>query len=320
MSPIAAALLLVLQFVGSFASNDGSRRYSRSIPRLATRFVPAYEDDDGPPRMSIANMTCDFFTQPLNHFVPRGKSPSFQQRYCVYDGFVSKDDDNDKAPAPILFYTGNESPLEQYINHTGLMWELAPQLNARVVFVEHRYEGQSLPPANLTKDCMSYGSTIQALADYADILQLHLNPHTVDNEVPMAPVIAFGGSYGGMLSAWMRMKYPHLVAGAIAASAPIGGFPQMANRNLDGSARVLTHGLRLMYPPTLSTEKENHCWTNLLATWPLITWLVQGNEDATKSTVGDGKSGSNSVFLQDMFGLCEPYTSNDPEPLVRAPE
>ena len=80
------------------------------------------------------------------------------------------------------------------------MWELAPKFGARIVFAEHRYEGESLPPKTLSEDCLSYASTMQALADYARLLEEHLN---INNE---APVIVFGGSYGGMLSAWMVSK------------------------------------------------------------------------------------------------------------------
>lgn len=36
--------------------------------------------------------------------------------------------------------TGNESPVEEYINNTGLMWELGESLSALLVFAEHRYE------------------------------------------------------------------------------------------------------------------------------------------------------------------------------------
>jgi len=268
-------LLCAISGAAQRVKNYGGRLSRRS---MGAPLVPIIDHSDPP--FTIENMTCDFFTQPLNHFVPRGRSPSYKQRYCVFEDFAT-----DNTTSPILFYVGNESPIENYINHTGLMWELAPKLKARVVFAEHRYEGKSLP--NVTSDCLSYASIIQALADYAKILDELLNPH---NE---APVIAFGGSYGGMLAGWFRMKYPHLVAGAIAASAPSAGFPQPAMNKIDWANRVLVAGLGKQYPPDDPTKQEpNECPNNLLAAFPLISWLAETE---------DGRD-----FLSKTFLLCDP--------------
>lgn len=43
--------------------------------------------------------------------------------------------------------------------------------------------------------------------DYVELLA-HLKKNRHDH-----PVVVFGGSYGGMLAAWMRMKYPATVVG-----------------------------------------------------------------------------------------------------------
>jgi lysosomal Pro-X carboxypeptidase len=57
----------------------------------------------------------------------------------------------------------------------------------------------------------------QANADYAwFVTSLKANL-----SAPNAPVVLFGGSYGGMLAAWMRIKFPTISAGAIASSAPV---------------------------------------------------------------------------------------------------
>ena len=287
MSWMCVSLYGLLLFPAFFSQTCVTQR---THPRKPMRY-PRYVRSD-PSRMTIANMTCDVFEQPLNHFIPRGTGPIYRQRYCLYDGFLNQ---AANGTYPIFLYTGNESPLEQYINHTGLIWELAPQHGALVAFFEHRYEGQSLP-YNLSEKCLSYSSSIQALADFVSLLN-HLNPNSRN------PVIAFGGSYGGMLSSWLRMKYPNMVAGAIAASAPIWGLPNTARPDaIDTASQVVSRGIAMPYPPTKKSNKPNHCGLNMLASWPLMSYLG-------KSTVG-------REFLTRTFRLCQPLKLNDIDQLL----
>jgi lysosomal Pro-X carboxypeptidase len=159
-----------------------------------------------------------WFKQNIDHFgwgkLPDDKS-NFEQRYfiCYPQGKNSY-----ARNSTIFFYFGNEDNVELYVNHTGLMWENAEEFGAVLVFAEHRYYGRSNPFPPGTPRCLNWLSTEQALADYASIITY------LKAELSDGPIIGFGGSYGGMLAAWFRMKYPHLVNGVIAASAPIWAF------------------------------------------------------------------------------------------------
>ncbi|CAN0089214.1 unnamed protein product [Ectocarpus fasciculatus] len=113
------------------------------------------------------------------------------------------------------------------------MWENAPAFNALLVFAEHRFYGESLPfgapdkRREYLRQAMLFctAGTPQALADYARLVTALKH----DLGAEGAPVVAFGGSYGGMLASWLRLKYPHVVHGAIAASAPVLALEGLCN-------------------------------------------------------------------------------------------
>lgn len=161
-----------------------------------------------------------FFRQRVDHF-SFANQDTFIQRYLI------SDEHWDKNNGPIFFYAGNEGDITLFAENTGFMWEIAPEFKAVVVFAEHRYYGVSEPYGNrslTTPNYSGYLTSEQALADYVDLisyLRFALKGAT------RSPVVVFGGSYGGMLAAWFRIKYPHIVQGAIAASAPIRQFTGM---------------------------------------------------------------------------------------------
>jgi lysosomal Pro-X carboxypeptidase len=55
------------------------------------------------------------------------------------------------------------------------------------------------------------------MMDYVDLIKFI----KLEKSLQDRAVIVGGGSYGGMLAAWLRMKYPQWFQGALASSAPI---------------------------------------------------------------------------------------------------
>uniref|UniRef100_A0A914RR23 Uncharacterized protein n=1 Tax=Parascaris equorum TaxID=6256 RepID=A0A914RR23_PAREQ len=127
-----------------------------------------------------------------------------------------------KIGGPIFFYAGNEAAIEGFAENTGIMFDLAPHFDASIVFAEHRYYGESKPFGNLSYSNvknLGFLTSTQAMGDFAKFLPYF--KASVLNCSSDTPVIAFGGSYGGMLAVWFRIKYPHIVTGAWASSAPV---------------------------------------------------------------------------------------------------
>ena len=145
--------------------------------------------------------------QPCSHSDFREARPTFVQRYLVDAAAY-------KPGGPVLFYAGNEGAVEVFVDATGFMRTVAAQLGGLLVWAEHRGYGGSLTAA--CGDGLGSVTSREALADFAS-LAAQLRATLVGN----ATVVAVGGSYGGMLSAWLRLRYAHIFDGALASSAPI---------------------------------------------------------------------------------------------------
>jgi len=193
---------------------------------------------------------------------------------------------DEEAGGPIFFYTGNEGDIEWFAQNTGFMWDIAPEFGALLVFAEHRYYGSSLPFGNdsfSSPEKSGYLTSEQALADFADFLLWFKRTR---KGVQDSPVIAFGGSYGGMLTAWMRIKYPHVIQGGIAASAPVLQFQGITACNVFN--QIVTKDFDKASP---------NCSASVRKSWDVLNRF--------------GKNDAGREWLSSTWRLCEPLKSED---------
>lgn len=222
-----------------------------------------------------------WYEQRLDHFTAR--NATFLQKFL----FAPQWWKGPKTGAPIFLYCGNEGNIEWFAENSGFIWEIAPAFGALLVFPEHRYYGDSMPfgtqnASYKDADSLTYLSSEQALADYVVLItDLKKNLSAEDS-----PVVLFGGSYGGMLAAWFRLKYPHIAIGALASSAPILQFEGMASP--------------YTFYDTVSKDfrtASESCYQTIKGSWDIL------------ASIGSTKEGLHDLTVQ--FGVCTDLESVD---------
>lgn len=147
------------------------------------------------------------FTQLIDHNAP--STGTFNQRYYIDETYSKAKND------PVFFYICGESECTNR-SLNGAIRNYAKKYHAKLVSLEHRYYGESIPLASFSTKDLSYLTTEHALDDLA-----YFQRNISKQKNWTGKWIAFGGSYPGSLSAYYRLKFPYLVAGSLASSAPV---------------------------------------------------------------------------------------------------
>ncbi|XP_067875185.1 thymus-specific serine protease [Heterodontus francisci] len=217
LPPLAVLLLLGLQFTLSLGLGGRNfwlikkqvlqsreQRFQKHLLENWKKLAGGSKDRWTEPRERL-------FPQPLDHF-NRKNNGTFKQRYWVNTKLW------EQRQGPVFLYIGGEGSLSSFSVLAGEHVDLAQRYGALLVSLEHRFYGASINPDGLTNQNIQFLSSQQALADLAafhEFINLEYNLTRTNRW------ICFGGSYPGSLSAWFRLKFPHLVFAAVASSAPV---------------------------------------------------------------------------------------------------
>ncbi|OMO90293.1 Peptidase S28 [Corchorus olitorius] len=252
--------ILIFLLVLSISVSSSAAQYFNDIPRLSLILEEYSHDHQVLSATSVSeDLKTFYYTQTLDHFNYNPQSYStFQQRYVMnfkYWGGAN-------SSAPIFVFLGAEASLDSDLAAVGFLDDNAPRFNALIVFIEHRYYGKSIPfgsreEAFQNASTLGYFNSAQAIADYAEII-MHIKKELM---ATYSPVIVIGGSYGGMLASWLRLKYPHVALGALASSAPILYFDGITLNPEGGYYSVVSKDFR---------DTSETCYQTIQKSWAEI--------------------------------------------------
>uniref|UniRef100_UPI001ED81C5E thymus-specific serine protease n=1 Tax=Scatophagus argus TaxID=75038 RepID=UPI001ED81C5E len=194
--------------------------------------------------------------QRLDHF-NRQDVNTFPQRFFVNEAYWQSPD------GPVFLFIGGEGPIFKFDVLAGHHVDMAEEHGALLLALEHRFYGDSINPDGLNTENLADLSSQQALVDLAVFHQYISQRFNLSHRNTW---ISFGGSYSGALSAWFRGKFPHLVYGAVASSAPV-------KAKLDFSEYSNTVGSSLLNEAVGGSEK---CLASVREAFAAVEAAVMG--------------------------------------------
>ncbi|CAI9272300.1 unnamed protein product [Lactuca saligna] len=258
-----------------------------SIPRIIERM---HISSSGSSNSSYLTKDEFWFNQTLDHFSPYDHR-KFGQRYYEYLNEF-------KLPhGPIFLKICGEAACNGISND--YMSILAKKFGAALVTLEHRYYGKSSPFKSLTTKNLKFLSSKQALFDlaafrqfYQESLNSKLNRTNIEN-----PWFVFGVSYAGALSAWFRLKFPHLTCGSLASSAVVNAVYNFTE-----------------FDQQVGESAGPECKAVLQEVTQLVEQKLASNSNALKTTFGATQlkiDGDFLYFLADAAAIAFQYGNPD---------
>lgn len=225
--------------------------------------------------------------QPIDHFDALNSEMYNQKVYINTENWI-------KPSGPIFLFIGGEGALPNRSAYSGHHVEMAKRYGAMVVAAEHRFYGSSINDNGLHLDQLEHLSSQQGLADLTRV-----HKYITDRfELTSNKWISFGGSYPGALSAWFRLKYPHLVFGAVASSAPV-----QAQTNFEGYNEVVAQSLT---DSTVGGSQQ--CIKQIVEAFQKIDSMIQANQTVQleKDFLSCGplsEKNDQMVFVNNLAGI-----------------
>ncbi|XP_001868268.2 thymus-specific serine protease [Culex quinquefasciatus] len=207
------------------ATSSGPAAFERLHREPPIRGDPS-KKDSGP----RAPVLTKWIMQKVDNFDPQNPS-TWSMRYMDNGEYYN-------PGGPLFIYVGGEWTINEGSLVRGHFHDMARELGAYIFYTEHRYYGLSRPTANTRTDQMRFLNVDQALADLAHFVEeMRRTIPGAEN----AKVIMAGGSYSATMVAWFRQKYPHLINGAWASSAPL-----LAKLDFTEYKEVVSESIRLV--------------------------------------------------------------------------